>query len=221
MESIEKIVFEEKNKESVEEKGQYFDLNDINIKSLQDNYLVDGFLCDEDSVNDMINFISIYNRAEIINSKQYQMNKGKELFKNFIDFKNFKFHFFKDSSKEADLIYYSKYTSSGENINISNEDKKNEQNNSNDNTINDKSIKSKKKEDSKKYNINKSNNNSISIYSSKSSDLKDKSQNISINNLDNCCIFKESLKFKIDESSNGISYEQNAINFMQNSFFFK
>lgn len=210
-----KTIYEEMKQESL--KDQEMDLEkelEKNVALSENNINeINEFLKDSECVQDLNNFIFAFNRQNLINSKFYQKNKGFHYFEDFISFKNLKFKCHKDNDKKDAFV---KYFSSLDLI----PEKKEIQELIDSSSLSEKKKESIIKNDSKSIELNKSgykgNINKSNENLSKSKKLNKSVGEISLSpKKDYKEKTKDNLEFEKIEMSNGISYENNAIDFIK------
>ena len=84
-----KTIYEDLKKESLKDQEKKLEKEFENKVPLIDNDLktINEFLKDNECVEDLNNFISAFNRQNLINSESYQKNKGLYYFKEFMSLK--------------------------------------------------------------------------------------------------------------------------------------
>ena len=102
-----KTIYEDMKKEFLKDQAKNLDKELANYDTLSEIDInnMNEFLKDSGSIQDLNNFISVFNQQNLINSKFYQKNKGFHYFEDFISFNNIKFKFYKDL-KQIPLILY-------------------------------------------------------------------------------------------------------------------
>ena len=131
-EEFEKI-YEELRNESEKDNKKELNAKELDDCKVKNEILYQGFLEDNDIIKDLLNFITIYTRIDVINSIVYQKNKALKIFKDFLSFKKIKYRFNEDYSGLTKQLYedFDSYTLiHPENYNIIN-DLNNQQLNSN------------------------------------------------------------------------------------------
>jgi len=208
-----KTIYEDLKKESLKDQEKKLEKELESKVPLIDNDIktINEFLKDYECVENLNNFISAFNRQNLINSELYQKNKGLYYFKEFMSFKNFLFKTQKNPKEQNDFItIFDSIELIPEKNKIQNLFKNNSS--------------STKSQDSNQI---KKNPNSMELNSSlnnstdnltKSQKGKQKKSDSEIN-LSSFKDSKEKKKINLDleniEISNGISYECNAIDFIK------
>ena len=107
-----KKIYEELRKESLKDDKVNLNFENIELEETLSILKYDDFFEDKELENDLINFISTYNRTNIINSPIYQKQKAFIYFKDFISFQKilFKFKVQTEKEKQNDLKINSSLT---------------------------------------------------------------------------------------------------------------
>ena len=219
-----KKIYEELRKESLKDDKVNLNFENIVLDETLNTLKYEDFFEDKEFENDLINFISTYNRTNIINSPIYQKQKALIYFKDFISFQKilFKFKVQTEKEKQNDLKINSCLTihpeknvilNLSQDISINDGLKMEEQiieNKKNSSIENDKLNKNSTKDSDK----NKNTENSF--YSNKSRSFQSKSKKKEKQK------DKDESNFNIEaiEKSDGKSYEENSINFIKYALLF-
>ena len=222
-----KKIYEELRKESLKDDKVNLNFENIVLDETLNTLKYEDFFEDKEFENDLINFISTYNRTNLINSPIYQKQKALIYFKDFISFQKilFKFKVQTEKEKQNDLKINSCLTihpeknvilNLSQDISINDGLKMEEQiieNKKNSSIENDKlnknSTEDKKVNNSQGSDKNKNTENSF--YSNKSRSFQSKSKKKEKQK------DKDESNFNIEtiEKSDGKSYEENSINFIK------
>ena len=227
-----KKIYEELRKESLKDDKVNLNFENIVLDETLNTLKYEDFFEDKEFENDLINFISTYNRTNLINSPIYQKQKALIYFKDFISFQKilFKFKVQTEKEKQNDLKINSCLTIHPEKnviLNLSQdisindglkmEEKiiENKQNSSIENDkLNKNSTEDKKVNNSQGSDKNKNTENSF--YSNKSRSFQSKSKKKEKQK------DKDESNFNIEtiEKSDGKSYEENSIDFIKYALLF-
>ena len=231
-----KKIYEELRKESLKDDKVNLNFENIELEETLSILKYDDFFEDKELENDLINFISTYNRTNFINSPIYQKQKALIYFKDFISFQKilFKFKVQTEKEKQNDLKINSCLTihpeknvilNLSQDISINDGLKMEEQiieNKKNSSIENDKL--NKNSTEDKKVNISqvsdvnqtKNKNTENSFYSNKSRSFQSKSKKKEKQK------DKDESNFNIEtiEKSDGKSYEENSIDFIKYALLF-
>ena len=98
-----KQIYEELKKESLKDKKVSLNFENIQLNEILSTLKYEDFFEDKEFENDLINFISTYNRTNLINSPIYQKQKALMYFKDFISFQKILFKFKVQTEKEKQI----------------------------------------------------------------------------------------------------------------------
>ena len=98
-----KQIYEELKKESLKDNKVNLNFENIQLNEILSTLKYEDFFEDKEFENDLINFISTYNRTNLINSPIYQKQKALMYFKDFISFQKILFKFKVQTEKEKQI----------------------------------------------------------------------------------------------------------------------
>ena len=227
-----KQIYEELKKESLKDNKVSLNFENIQLNEILSTLKYDNFFEDKEFENDLINFISTYNRTNLINSPIYQKQKALMYFKDFISFQKILFKFKVQTEKEKqinscliihpeknEIINLSQDISINDSSKVEEQISQNQQSSSieneklNENSVEDKKV-NKSKDSKKNKRQNKKSVNENSLHSNMSRSSQNKSKNKQNQ--------KDESNFNIEkiEKSDGTSYEENSIDFIKYALLF-
>jgi len=227
-----KKIYEELRKESLKDDKVNLNFENIVLDETLNTLKYEDFFEDKEFENDLINFISTYNRTNLINSPIYQKQKALIYFKDFISFQKilFKFKVQTEKEKQNDLkinscliihpeknviLNLSQDISINDGLKMEEQIIENKKNSSIENDkLNKNSTEDKKVNNSQGSDKNKNTENSF--YSNKSRSFQSKSKKKEKQK------DKDESNFNIEtiEKSDGKSYEENSIDFIKYALLF-
>ena len=233
MESNDKFkkIYEELKKESLKDNKVSLNFENIQLNEILSTLKYNDFFEDTEFENDLINFISTYNRTNLINSPIYKKQKALMYFKDFISFQKILFKFKVQTEKEKqidscliihpeknEIINLSQDMSINDSSKVEEQISHNQQSSSIENEKSNKNSEDKKVNKSKYSKKNKSKNKKSVNENSLHSNMSRSSQNKSKNKLNQ----KDESNFNIEkiEKSDGTSYEENSIDFIKYALLF-
>ena len=231
-----KKIYEELRNASLKDDKVNLNFDNIKLEETLSTLKYEDFFEDSGFENDLVNFISTYNRTNLINSPIYQKQKALIYFKDFISFQKilFKFKVQTEKGKQNDLKINSSLTinplkteilnlSQSISINVSanmeEQISENQQNSSIKNEkLNKNSTEDLKVNNSQISDVNqiKNKNTEYSFHSNKSKSSQNKSKKKQKQK------DKDESNFNIEaiEKSDGKSYEENSIDFIKYALLF-
>ena len=232
-EEFEKL-YDELRNESEKDNKKELNSQELENCKIKDESNYKGFLEDNDISEDLLNFLIIYNRNDLINSMIYHKNKAIKIFKEFLSFNKIKYKFNEDYlclTKQLIEDFDSYVLIKPENpnfINILNNQQLNSDKIQKENNLKLIPVQSLKKVNKSfsKENFWFNEKNQRNILNLKDLNNSKKENNISFGDIKNKSIFNKSIDKKKDfivekiEESNSSSYEINAINFIKYNLFF-
>ena len=232
-EEFEKL-YDELRNESEKDNKKELKSQELENCKIKDESNYKGFLEDNDISEDLLNFLIIYNRNDLINSMIYHKNKAIKIFKEFLSFNKIKYKFNEDYlclTKQLIEDFDSYVLIKPENpnfINILNNQQLNSDKIQKENNLKLIPVQSLKKVNKSfsKENFWFNEKNQRNILNLKDLNNSKKENNISFGDIKNKSIFNKSIDKKKDfivekiEESNSSSYEINAIDFIKYILYF-